>query len=224
MKWSCVLLLAFSTLSSHAQDAPELREPGVIYFEGNLPDTISATLAATTTVYVRRDFQMALATLYSGQKIELIGMSTEGYLLKTNYRNNTVTGWIKPGDLPAEVDPGLFATAKKNQARHDAVAVAIANKSVIQGMTTDEVKQAVGRPEQIASHTDTNGTATTWTYTTYQEIPQYSYALNAFGRAVQQVYYIKVPVGQLIVTFANGAVISIEQHKTDPNSPGVVTN
>jgi hypothetical protein len=102
--------------------------------------------------------------------------------------------------------------------------VAIANKDVIQGMTPDEVKQSVGRPEQIASRVDPSGSALTWIYTTYRQDPQYQYVLNGFGRPVLQAYYVKVPIGQLIVSFADGAVISVEEHKTDPNSPGVVTN
>jgi len=153
---SCALLLAFFISGAPAQVAPELREPGVLYFEGNLPDKVSATLHATTTLYAGRDFQTALAALYSGQKVDLIGMSPEGYLLKTTYRNNTVTGWIRPEDLPTGIDPAIFAEAKKNQAHHDAVAVAIANKSVVQGMTPDEVKQSLGRPEQVSSRTDAN--------------------------------------------------------------------
>jgi hypothetical protein len=207
-----------------AQIAPELQEQGVLYFDGNLPNKVTATLHTATTVYLHRDFQTALAALYPGQKIELIGMSPEGYLLKANYRNNAMTGWIRPEDLPSGIDPAIFAQAGKNQARRDAVAVAIANKSVIQGMTPDEVKQSVGRPEQVASRVDPNGSALTWIYTTYREDPQYSYALNVFGRPVLQTYYVKTPIGQLIVDFANGAVISVEEHKTDPNSPGVVTN
>ena len=82
---------------------------------------------------------MALAALYPGQKVELIGMSPEGWLLKTNYRNNTITGWIRPEDLPSGIDPAIFAEAKQNQAHRDAVAVAITNKSVIQGMTPDDI-------------------------------------------------------------------------------------
>jgi len=39
-----------------------------------------------------------------------------------------------------------------------------------------------------------------------------------------QTYYVKIPIGQMIVDFAEGVVTSVEQHKTDPNSPGVVTN
>jgi len=218
------LLLAFSMVGASAQLAPELREQGVLYFDGNLPDKVIATIHTGTTVYLHRDFQMALAALYAGQKVELIGMSPEGYLLKTNYRNNTITGWIRPEDLPSGLDPGVFAEAKKNQAHRDAVSVAIANKDVIRGMTPDEVKQAVGSPETVASRVDASGSALTWIYTTYREDPQYQYTLDAFGRAVLQTYYVKVPIGQLIVAFANGAVISVEQHKTDPNSPGVVTN
>jgi len=224
VKWSCALLLALSIAGASAQIASELQEQGVLYFEGNLPDKVTATLRAATTVYLHRDFQMALAALYPGQKVELIGMSPEGYLLKTNYRNNTITGWIRPEDLPSGIDPVIFAEAKKNQAHRDVVAVAIANKNVIQGMTPDEVKRSVGRPEQELSRVDPGGTALTWIYTTYREEPQYEYVLDAFGRPVLQTYYVKIPIGQLIVTFANGVVISVEQHKTDPNSPGVVTN
>ncbi len=224
-KGVCALaLLALSVVGAPAQIAPELREEGVLYFDGNLPDKVIATLHTATTVYLRRDFQMALAALYPGQKVELIGMSRDGYLLKTIYRNNTITGWIRPDDLPSGVDPAIFLQAQKNQAHHEAVAVAITNKSVIQGMTPDEVKQSVGRPEQVSSRIDPSGSALTWIYTTYREDPQYEYALDLFGRPTLQTYYVKVPVGQLVVAFANGAVVSVVQHTTDPSSPGVVTN
>jgi len=222
--WICTLILAFSIASVHAQIPSELREQGVLYFEDNLPDKITTTFKVPTTVYMHRDFQMVLASFGQGQEVELIGMSPEGYLLKGNYRNNTVTGWIRPEDLPTGVDPTLFKTAQKNQARHDAVAVAITNKSVIQGMTPDEVKQSVGRPEQTSSHTDANGSILTWVFTTYREEPQNYYTLNPLGRSVLQTYYVKIPVGQLIVNFENGAVTSVEEHKTDSSSPGVLTN
>jgi hypothetical protein len=224
VSWSCVLLLALSPAVAPAQIALELQEQGVLYFDGNLPNKVTATVHTNTTVYLHRDFQMALAALYTGQKVELIGMSPEGYLIKTNYRNNTTTGWIRPEDLPTGVDPSIFALAKKNQARRDAVAVAITNKTAIQGMTPDEVKLSLGRPGQVSSRTDPSGSALTWIYTTYVEQPQYEYALDPFGRPSLQTYYVKVPIGQMIVSFANGAVISVEQHKTDPDSPGVVTN
>ena len=218
-----VLLFCIAATAKADLD-PALREQGVLYFEGNLPSKVIATIHATTTLYLHRDFRTPLAALYDGQSIEVIGMAPEGYLLTTNLRNNTVTGWIRPNDLPSGIDPALFATAQKNQARRDAVAVAIANKNVITGMTPDEVKQAVGAPNGTASKSDPHGEALTWIYTTYREDPQYEYSLDPFGRPVLQTYYVKVPIGQMIVEFVNGEVYSVEQHKTDPNNPGVVTN
>ena len=220
---SAGLSLLFS-LTAPAQIDPALQEQGVLYFDGNLPDPVTATAHTAITVYLRRDFQTALGAVYTGQALELLGMSPDGFLVKTKYRNNTITGWIRPGDLPTGIDSSLFELAKKNQAHRDAVAVAIANKSVIQGMTPDEVKQSVGRPEQVTSHTDAGGSALTWVYTTYREDPQYEYTLNAYGQPVLQTYYVRVPIGQLIVDFANDVVVGITQHKTDPNSPGIVTN
>jgi hypothetical protein len=183
-----------------------------------------ATIQKGTTLYLHRDFQTPLAALYNGQKVELIGMAPEGYLLATIYRNNSTTGWIKPSDLPPGIDQAIFVMAQKNQARRDAVSVAIANKNVIQGMSPDEVKQAVGAPTSISSRTDPHGEALTWIYTTYREDPQYEYTLDPYGHPVLQTYYVKIPIGQMIVQFVNGVVYSIEQHHTDPNNPGVVTN
>jgi len=216
--------MAFSLGAASAQIAPELREPGVLYFEDNLPDKITGTLDHSATVYLHHDFQTALTALYAGQPVEIVGMCKDGFLLKTNYRNNTVLGWIRPNDLPPGIDPSLFVNAQKSQLRRDAVAVAIANKTVIRGMTPDEVKQAVGRPDQTASRSDASGTVQSWTYITYRQEPQYSYTMGPFGQAVQQIYYVKVPIGQMEVDFANGAVTAITQKKSDPNSPGIVTN
>jgi len=220
--WALLLLLL--VVGARADLDPALREQGVLYFEGNLPEKLVATIHTTTTLYLHRDYQMPLAALYDGQKVELIGMAPEGYLLTTTLRNNTTTGWIKPNDLPSGIDPAIFVTAQKNQARRDAVAVAIANKNVIQGMTPEEVKRAVGAPNGVASRSDPHGDALTWIYTTYREDPQYEYGLDGFGHPVLQTYYVKVPIGQMIVQFVNGAVYSVEQHKNDPNNPGVVTN
>jgi hypothetical protein len=221
---TCALLLALFAVSASAQIAPEFREEGVLYFEGNLPHPITVTLKAPVTVYLHQDFQMVLAQLYLGQQVDLVGMGPNGFLLMGTSRNNSITGWIRTADLPAGIDPALFEEARKNQERHDAVAVAIANKSVIQGMTPDEVKQSLGRPGQISTRTDATGATLTWVYTTYREEPQYNYSLDVFGRPVLQTYYVKIPIGQVIVDFANGEVSSVEEHRTDPNSPGVVTN
>jgi hypothetical protein len=223
-EWICALLFALSISGSPAQIAPELREDGVLYFDGNLPNKITLTFRVSTAIYSHRDFQTALAEFYTGDQVELVGMSHDGFLVKGSYRNNTVTGWIHPEDLPSGVDPALFAQAQKNQERRDAVAAAVANKTVIQGMTPEEVKQSLGIPDEISSRTDATGSTLTWVYTTYKEEPQYSYGLNAFGRSVLQTYYVKIPIGKKTIDFVNGVVTGVAEHKTDPNGPGVVNN
>ena len=105
------------------------------------------------------------------------------------------------------------------------MAVAIANKNVIQGMTPDEVKQSVGQPETGVLRDRSERLGADLDLHDLSRGP----AVRVHARCLSagpclQTYYVKVPIGQLIVAFANGVVISVEQHKTDPNSPGVVTN
>jgi hypothetical protein len=216
---ACALLLAVS--GARADLDPALREDGVLYFEDDLPDRIIAPVKTSTTVYLHRDFGMALAQIFPGQKIEIVGMSAEGFLVKGDYRNNTVTGWIRPDELPPGVDPKLIAEAKKNQARHDKVMAAIQAKKVIRGMTPDEVHQSLGDPQQTSSHVDDKGQALTWVFTTYSIVYQTVATPGYYGRTFFQTIPTKVPVGQLIVTFTNNAVSAIEEHRTDSNSPGV---
>ncbi len=218
-------LLAFAgTGALGGQSDLSLRDPGVLYLPGNVPEKVTAIIKATTAVFTQRNFQTVAGFLDPGQTVEILGAAPDGYILRGTYRNNTITGWIRPQDLPTGFDPRIFEAAKKTQERRDAIAAAIANKTVVPGMTPDEVQQAVGRPEQTATKTDAVGSSVTWIFTTYKQEPQYSYTLDAFGRPVLQTYYVKIPVGQMIVGFANGVVASVEEHQTDPNSPGVVTN
>jgi len=217
---ACIFLGAL--LWVHADpDTAALREEGVLYFEDNLKDPLVATVKAPTVLYSRRDFGTQLGLFLPGQKVEIVGMSPEGYLVKGDYRNNAVTGWIMPAALPPGIDPKLIDKAKKNQERHDKVAKAIKAKKVLRGMTEDEVQQALGRPEQTSSHTDDSGQSMTWTFTSYASQWQTAPVSDIYGRTTLRTYLAKVPVGQLIVTFSNGIVTSIEEHKTDPNSPAI---
>jgi hypothetical protein len=178
-------LLVLAMLSSSLAQAdvdPALRENGVLYFADNLPNRLIGTVKAPTTVYLRRDFQMPLASLFTGQKIEIVGVAPEGYLITCTYRNNSVSGWIMTGGLPPDVSLALLTQAKKTQERRNQMAGLIASKQVIRGMTVDEVHQSLGSPDQTSTHTDASGSTQTWVYTTYRDIMQTSYVPGPFGR------------------------------------------
>lgn len=217
---ACVVLGALSFARAD-EDANALREDGVLYFQDNLPDPVVLAVKAPTVIYSRRDFGTQLGLFLPGQKIEIVGMSPEGYLVKGDYRNNAVTGWIMPAALPPGLDPKVIERVKKNQERHDKVAKAIKARRVLRGMTEDEVQQALGRPEQTSSHSDDSGQSMTWTFTSYASEWQTAPVSDIYGRTTLRTYLAKVPVGQMIVTFTNGIVTALEEHKTDPNSPAI---
>ena len=220
---ACALLLAVTAV--RADTDLSLREDGVLYFEDNSPNRILAPVKKPTTLYLRRDFQDALALLVPGQNLELIGMSSEGYIVKGSYRNNAVTGWITRGDLPPGVDPKVIADAKAAQARHDQMAPAIKEHKVVRGMTPDEVRQSLGDPEQTSTRSDDTGSSLTWTYTQYTSVWKTSYTPGFYGgNGIATTYLAKVPVGNTIITFANNEVSAIEEHRTDPNSPSLQSN
>ena len=219
---ACAFVLALSSV--HADVDPALREDGVLYLEDNLPARVVGTVKTPTTVYLHRDFQMPLASLFAGQKIEIVGQGPEGYIVAATYRNNSVSGWIMSNDLPPDVDPAQFAQARKNQEHRAMIAAAIANKQVLRGMTQDEVHQVLGDPDQTSTHTDDQGTSQTWTFTAYQDVLQTVYAPGLYGRPTLQTVSTRVQVGQKIVTFENGLVVAIEEHKTDPATAAANAN
>ncbi len=220
---ACALLLALTAV--RADTDLSLREDGVLYFEDTTPNRIIAPVKKPTTLYLRRDFQDALALLVPGQSLELVGMAPEGYIVKGTYRNNAVTGWIAAADLPPGVDPKVIADAKAAATRHAQMAPAIKEHRVVRGMTPDEVRQSLGDPEQTSTRSDDTGSRQSWTYTQYTSVWKTAYQPGFYGgQGVETTYLAKVPVGTTIISFTDGAVSAIEVHKTDPNSPSLQNN
>jgi hypothetical protein len=220
---ACAMLLALTAV--RADIDPSMREDGVLYFEDNSPNRIFAPVKKPTTIYLRRDFQDALALLVPGQSLELIGVAPEGFIVKGIYRNNAVTGWITTAELPPGIDPKVIEDAKKQQARHNQMLPAIKEHRVVRGMTPDEVRQSLGDPEQTSTRSDDTGSSQSWTYTQYTSVWKTGYTPGYYGgQGIATTYLAKVPIGTTIITFANGEVSSIEEHKTDPNSPSLQNN
>jgi hypothetical protein len=220
---ACAMLLALSAV--RADTDLSLREEGVLYFEDTTPNRIIAPVKKPTTLYLRRDFQDALALLVPGQSLELIGMAPEGYMVKGTYRNNAVTGWITAADLPPGVDPKVITDAKAAQARANQMAPAIREHRIVRGMTPDEVRQSLGDPEQTSTRSDDTGSTQSWTYTQYTSVWKTSYQPGYYGgQGIATTYLAKVPVGTTTISFVNGLVSAIEVHKTNPNSPSVQNN
>lgn len=191
----------------------ELRDSDVLYFDQNLPEKIILTLDKEASVYLDKDFQTLAAALPSGTKVQILGLVNDGnFLVSTQYRGTRIEGWALASALPP-VDPKLIDAAKKSQAWRDAVAAAIKDKRVLQGMTVNEVKQAMGKPDRTSSRQDAQVRFDTWTYITYELVPQSTYVTDALGRVTLQTIYVKKPVGELTVEFNGGLVTGLEEHR-----------
>lgn len=191
----------------------ESREPDVLYFDQNLPEKIIVTLEKSANVYLDKDLQTLAATLPPGTKVQILGLVNDGnYFVTTKYRGTRIEGWAFSGDFPP-LDPKLIETAKKSQLWRESVQRAIKEKRVVQGMTFDDVKKSLGKPDRTSSRQDAQTKFDTWMYITYELVPQNSYVTDAWGRVTIQTIYVKKPIGELTVEFNSGIVTGIEEHR-----------
>ncbi len=218
MRGAFLAMLAVLPQVARAQD--ELRDPGVLYFDETLPDPVELKLLDATDVYSGRDWSVRLVTLPKNQTVRVMGMDGLLLSIQTVFAGNKVTGWVEAKKLPP-LDPKLLETARKNKVFRDAVAQAIKDKKVIDGMTLEDVQRSLGKPNRTAFRKEASGRIDTWYYTTYQNVPQYSYTTNAFGQTVPTVVYVRVPVGETVVEFSDSRVTAVEQHIEDTRAHGV---
>jgi hypothetical protein len=202
--------------------APELQEQGVFYLHNVMTLPVQGKVENVTTMYVHRDFTSPVGTLIPGQIIEVVGIAPEGYLVRAVAPNSNVMGWIRLDQIPSNIDQRTLVQAQQYYQREQEIQVAIANKTVIQGMTPEDVEKSLGsKAPTILKQTLPQGVFETWTYTTYKQVPQNSYAVDSMGQPVSQTEYDKVAIGTLTINFTNGVVTSIQEQRSDPDSPGV---
>lgn len=209
------LLLSFVAAIPLWSVQDELREADVLYFDQNLPDKVLVTLEKPARVYLDKDFQVLAADLPAGTKLQIAGIGADGnYLISTKHRGTRIEGWVPLAQLPP-LDPKVIDAARLAEARRAAVQKAIKEKRVIQGMTLEDVGKALGKPDRTSFRQDAQSRVDTWTYITYDLLPQSTYVTDALGRTTLQTIYVKSPTGELTIDFNGGAVVSVEQHKRE---------
>ncbi len=201
--------------------APELQEPGVLYIHNSTTQPIQGKVSVITYIYGRRTFTTLVGTALPGQVIEIVAMAPEGYMVRVASNNGGVLGWIRPDELPNTVDINQLGQLQALYQHQQEVNVAIANKTVIRGMSEPEVQMALGKPGRTVKQTLSQGVFETWEYTTYKQTPQNDFTVDSTGQPVNRTYYERVPIGSLSVSFTNGLVSSVQEVRTDPESPGV---
>ncbi|HSI86928.1 MAG: hypothetical protein ACAI35_12500 [Candidatus Methylacidiphilales bacterium] len=216
---SCILGLLLLLSSTFAGAVPpELREPDVFYFDENLAEPLKVELIKPIDIFGGRDLTTRLSTAPTGAIVQIVGKTRDLYLVSVRTTNRKTEGWISINTLPP-IPPEVLAEAKANQEKRDNIQRAIKAKKVILGMTFEDVKKALGRPERTSFREDNNGRTDTWKYITYESQPETRYVTGPYGQIIAQTYYVKVPVGELAIDFSKGAVSSVEEHRQTDSAP-----
>ncbi|HYF36994.1 MAG TPA: hypothetical protein VD994_16975 [Prosthecobacter sp.] len=190
-------------------------EPGTMDVEGLLKKPAVLKVLRETPVYTRSVMDRAIGSMAPGTVVTLVGIAEKAYRVRGRARHGDVSGWIRVEDLLSP-DPNLIPNLVKLHERQMLVDELIANHQIALGMTTEEVIASMGRPDRKSSKLSANGRDETFEYVVYDRVPQTSTGLDAFGRPVQTVVYIKVETGRLAVNMKDSVVESVEETKGDP--------
>ena len=212
-----LLLLLLTALPLPAQRPSSLsRERGAVYVEDFTDEPVRLTLPAPATAFADPSARRRLGQLLGGQKVDLIAFTEKACRVRGRAAHDTIVGWVGLKYLQSD-DPQLFERLQQAAARQADVEKYIARKEVAIGMTPDEVVRALGRPDEETTNVRQEASSGSFSYVTWDRIPQRTLARDRYGRLVQTITYIKVETGRLTVEFENGTVASLQSTKGRPN-------
>lgn len=212
-----LLLAAMLPALAQQQRASSLtRERGAVYVEDFTDDTVKLTLVQPASAFADPAARRPLGQLLGGQKVDLIAFTEKACRVRGRAAHDTIVGWVGIKFLKAD-DPQFFDKLKQAAARQADVEKFIARKEVAIGMTPDEVIRALGKPDEETTNVRQEGSTGSFSYVTYDRIPQRNVGRDRYGRLVQTVTYIKVETGRLTVDFENGTVAGLQSTKGKPN-------
>jgi len=214
----CVLIV-LTALPARAQSARPsslTRERGAVYVEDFTDQPVKLRLAQAAPAFADPAARRRLGQMLGGQQVELIAFTDKACRVRGRAAHDTIVGWVGLKNLTAD-DPGLFDRLKQAATRQAEVEKLIARKEAAIGMTPDEVIRALGRPDEETTNVREQASTGTFSYVTYDRIPQRTLVRDRYGRLVQTITYIKVETGRLTVEFENGSVSSLQSTKSRPN-------
>lgn len=196
-------------------------EPGTIYVEDILTKPVVLKVLTDAPIYVSSKLDRAIGSMMPGTLVNLVAISDTAFRVRGKARHGDTSGWLRAADVLSP-DPNLVPNLKKLHDRQTKVEELITAHQIALGMTSEEVLASMGKPSRKSSKLSAAGKDEKFEYVIYERIPQYSTSVDAFGRAVQTVTYIKVETGSLSVNFKNDIVDTIEETKGNPLGGGGV--
>ncbi len=196
-------------------------EPGTIHVEDILTKPVILKVISDAPIYVSSKLDRAIGSMMPGTLVKLVAISDTAFRVRGKARHGDTSGWLRAADVLSP-DPNLVPSLKKLHERQTKVEELITAHQIALGMTSEEVLASMGKPSRKSSKLSAAGKDEKFEYVIFERIPQYNTSVDAFGRAVQTVTYIKVETGSLSVNFKNDIVDTIEETKGNPLGGGGV--
>lgn len=212
MKPLFAFLLALSAADLvAANDKPLFREPGFIYLADFGQKSLRVPLKnGPADAYFDTQLSRYAGTLIYPQAVEVLGFGDQLYRIRGRAQQGQILAYLPPAALEP-VDPELLANLRKADERRKIVEALIAKNEVALGMTPEEVRRSLGKPQKKTQTANADGVALVWEFVTYALIPQYTTAIGPNGFPVQTTTFIKTPKGKMDVHFKNGVVSELKQ-------------
>jgi hypothetical protein len=211
-----ILALAAALPSANAQLSKLTKEKGAVYVEDLTAEPVKLKLRESATIYSDVKAQRSIGVLTAGQTVPLVAFTENACRVRARATHGDVVGWVGMKFLEAQ-DPTLFDRLKQAADRQRQVQALIDKREVAIGMSPDEVIQSLGKPDEQTSDVQKDSSSESFSYITYNKVPQKNLMRDRFGRLYETVTYIKVETGRITVTFENGAVSGIQTTKGRPN-------
>ncbi len=192
------------------QTQASLKDPEALYFD-ELPGfkPIELTVEKITAVYANRNRNGHLKNFVKGEKVRLIAYDEKTFLvenLKTDY-----SGWV-PAENLSKIDPAVISSAMAQAEEQKKYQAAIEDHQVLAGMTLEQVQASLGKPDEAAFRTDSNGRTDVWSYIEYKTIyREQTYTDQSTGQLIVRRLKEKIPESEKNVEFLNGRVTAIEK-------------
>ncbi len=212
-RFSILMILSLFGVKFIAGNSFEsLRDPDVLYFPGKLSEFPNIKLERLTPLFTEKDLRSLLRNLPAGSAARVLGWHSQGWLIQSLESSNSWEGWVSAESVQtiSEKDLQCYRQQIEEMKR---VEVAIQEKSILPGMTEEEVRQSLGKPKESSFRIDEKGKTMIWSYIRYEEVPEIRNGRDIYGRTIQVTTMIRIPRGERRVEFKEGKVVAYEEKK-----------
>lgn len=190
--------------------AAEIRHDDVLYLDDWKQPPLQLKVLRRAAITFSRDPRSVVAHLAQGQTVHVVGLGERLHYVSARIATGPARGWVEAGALEAPPEE-LLARLRQRRERMLAHRELIARREVALGMSRDEVRASLGRPDRKSRLRSADGEEEQWLYVTYRYLPHYRQYHDQKGQLRQLVTYRRVPAGHKVITFRDGELVAIAE-------------